>query len=117
MARVPSNTVNADTNLAEGTMDTAQVVSIQAHNDYTHQASESAGSTAGYSQVSEAEEESEDDEQVEPGQVSLGSAYAQCKAAREAANRRTVVDISCNENAHDQFNHWWGQGWVYGQGD
>ena len=99
MARVPSNTVNADTNFTEGTMDTAQVASIQAHNDYTHQASESAGSTAGYSQVSDAEEESEDDEHVEPGQVSLGSAYAQCKAAREAANRRTVVDISCNENA------------------
>jgi hypothetical protein len=78
MARVPSNT---DTNFTEGTMDTAQVVSIQAHNDYTHQASESAGSTAGYSQVSEAEEESEDDEHCEPGQVSLGSAYAQCKAA------------------------------------
>jgi hypothetical protein len=120
MARVPSNTANADTNLAEGTMDTAQVVSIQAHNDYTHQASESAGSTAGYSQVSEAEEESDDDEQVEPGQVSLGSAYAQCKAAREAANRRNVVDISCNENAMISstiFNHWWRQGWVYGQGD
>jgi hypothetical protein len=28
-----------------------------------------------------------------------GSAYAQCKAAREAANRRIVDDISCNENA------------------
>jgi hypothetical protein len=108
---------NADDANAERTMDTAQVDSIQTHTPSIHQASESASSTAGYSQVSEAEEESEDDEHVEPGQVSLGSAYAQCKAAREAANRRTVVDISCNENAHDQFNHWWGQGWVYGQGD
>ncbi len=79
-------------------MDTAQVVSIQAHNPSIQQASKSAGSTAGYSQVSEAEE-SEDDENNEPGQVSLGSAYAQCKAAREATNRRIVVDISCNENA------------------
>jgi hypothetical protein len=63
-----------------------------------HQASESAGSTAGYSQDSEAEE-SEDEDNSEPGQVNLGSAYAQCKAAPEAANRRIVVDISCNENA------------------
>jgi hypothetical protein len=97
-ALVKDNTA-VDTNLAEGTMDTAQVVSIQAQHDHTLQASESAGSTAGYSQVSDAEEESDEDEHVEPGQVSLGSAYAQCKAAREAANRRTVVDISCNENA------------------
>ncbi len=99
MAREPSIATNDSNNCTERTMDTAQVVSIQAHNDYTHQAAESAGSTPGYPQVSEAEEESEDDEYPEPGQVSLGSAYAQCKAAREAANRRTVVDISCNENA------------------
>jgi hypothetical protein len=89
---------NADDANAERTMDTAQVDSIQTHTPSIHQASESASSTAGYSQVSEAEE-SDDDDQHEPGQVSLGGAYAQCKAAREAANRRIVVDISCNENA------------------
>jgi hypothetical protein len=96
--RVMDNADNAKSNNGEGSMDTAQVVTIQTHTPDIHQASDSASSTAGYSQVSEAEE-SEDDDQTEPGQVSLGGAYAQCKAAREAANRRIVVDISCNENA------------------
>ena len=92
--------VAAEGNLNNGerSMDIAQVVTTQSHTQDIHQASDCASSTAGYSQVSEAEE-SEEDEQAEPGQVSLGGAYAQCKAAREASNRRTVVDISCNENA------------------
>ena len=93
-----ANSNNANSNNGEGSMDTAQVVTIQTHTPNILQASDCASSTAGYSQVSEAEE-SEDDEQTEPGQVSLGGAYAQCKAAREAANRRIVVDISCSENA------------------
>jgi hypothetical protein len=91
-------TDNVDINTTEGNMDTAQVVSVQAYNPSIHLASESAGSTAGYSQVSEAEV-NEDEDNSKPGQVNFGSAYAQCKAAREAANHRIVVDISCNENA------------------
>ena len=92
--------VAAEGNLNNGerSMDIAQVVTPHSQTQDIHQASDCASSTAGYSQVSEAEE-SEEDEQAEPGQVSLGGAYAQCKAAREASNRRTVVDISCNENA------------------
>jgi hypothetical protein len=94
----PGRMDNVEEANVERTMDTAQVYPIQTHNPSTNQASESASSTAGYSQVSDAEE-SDDDDQQEPGQVILGGAYAQCKAAREAANRRIVVDISCNENA------------------
>jgi hypothetical protein len=94
-ARVTGDVNNGTT---EGSMDTALVVSIQSHTPVNHQASDGAESTTGYSQVSE-EEGSEDEDSNDPGQVSLGSAYAQCKAAREAANRRIVVDISCNENS------------------
>ncbi len=82
----------------ESNMDNVQVVSIPEHTPIYQQAPDDVESTTGYSQVSE-EEASEDEDCNDPGQVSLGSAYAQCKAAREAANRRTVVDISCNENS------------------
>jgi len=82
----PGRMDNVEEANVERTMDTAQVYPIQTHNPSTNQASESASSTAGYSQVSDAEE-SDDDDQQEPGQVILGGAYAQCKAAREAANR------------------------------
>ncbi len=94
-ARVTGDVNNGTT---EGCMDTAQVVSVQDHTPVNHLASDGAESTAGNSQVSE-DKESEDEDSNDPGQVSLSSAYAQCKAAREAANHRTVVDISCNENS------------------
>jgi hypothetical protein len=87
--RMASVTNNPTT---EGSMDNVQVVSIQEHTPSHHQAPDDVESTTGYSQVSE-EEVSEDEDSNDPGQVSLGSAYAQCKAASEAANRRTVVDI------------------------
>ncbi len=117
-ARLTGDTRMAgDTNnrITEGNMDTAQVVSIQEHTPINHQAPDDVESTTGYSQVSE-EEASEDEDSNDPGQVSLGSAYAQCKAAREAANRRTVVDISCNENSMVSSSVGGGQGRVHGQG-
>ncbi len=83
----------------EGDMDTTQVESVQANTPTIHQTSESwAGNTAGISKESEAEESEEDDSTL-PGQVNLGSGYAQSRATREAVNRRIVVDISFNENA------------------
>ena len=45
-------------------------------------------------QLSESE-----DEDFDTNKVNLGNGYAQCKAAREAAMTRDVVDITCNADA------------------